>query len=118
MLTRTHLSPSSGFAPTHEVRNQAQPASGFNAFTEDAVLSAAIARDAPWAAARCAALGAVAGDEAVQELARLANRHLPRAADPRPVWQPGGLGGIPSRLAPADGTGLAARGAQPQLAHQ
>jgi putative acyl-CoA dehydrogenase len=52
------------------VRNQAQPASGFNAFTEDAVLSAAIARDAPWAAARCAALGAVAGDEAVQELAR------------------------------------------------
>ncbi len=77
MLTRTHLSPSSGFAPTHEVRNQAQPASGFNAFTGDAVLSAAIARDAPWAAARCAALGAVAGDEAVQELARLANRHLP-----------------------------------------
>jgi putative acyl-CoA dehydrogenase len=62
---------------THEVRNQAQPASGFNAFTGDAVLREAIAREAPWAAERCARLGAVAGDEAVQELARLANRHLP-----------------------------------------
>ncbi len=62
---------------THQVLNQAQPASGFNAFTGDAVLCAAIAREAPWAADRCAALGAVAGDESVQELARLANRHLP-----------------------------------------
>ncbi|SMH28978.1 acyl-CoA dehydrogenase family protein [Azospirillum agricola] len=62
---------------THTVLNQAQPASGFNAFSGDAVLRAAIDREAPWAADRCAALGAVAGDEAVQELARLANRHLP-----------------------------------------
>lgn len=62
---------------THEVRNQARPASGFNAFTGDAVLRAAIEREAPWAADRCQALGAVAGDEHVQELARLANRHLP-----------------------------------------
>ncbi|MCA0406378.1 MAG: acyl-CoA dehydrogenase family protein [Proteobacteria bacterium] len=62
---------------THHVLNQAKPAAGFNAFAGDAVLSAAIAREAPWAAERCAALGSVAGDEAVQELARLANRHLP-----------------------------------------
>jgi putative acyl-CoA dehydrogenase len=62
---------------THKVLNQAQPASGFNAFTGDAVLRAAIEREAPWAAPRCEALGAVAGDENVQELARLANRHTP-----------------------------------------
>jgi putative acyl-CoA dehydrogenase len=62
---------------THKVLNQAKPASGFNAFTGDAVLRAAIEREAPWAADRCEALGAIAGDEKVQELARLANRHLP-----------------------------------------
>ena len=62
---------------THEVRNQAQPATGFNAFSGDVVLRDAIAREAPWATEHCVALGAVAGDEEVQELARLANRHLP-----------------------------------------
>jgi putative acyl-CoA dehydrogenase len=62
---------------THQVLNQAQPASGFNAFSGDVVLRDAIARDAAWAADRCAALGAVAGEEEVQELARLANRHIP-----------------------------------------
>ena len=62
---------------THLVLNQAGPASGFNAYTGDAVLTAAIAREAPWAAARCEALGQLAGDEGVQELARLANRNLP-----------------------------------------
>jgi putative acyl-CoA dehydrogenase len=62
---------------THKVLNQARPATGFNAFTGDAVLREAIAREAPWAAERCAALGAIAGDEEIQELARLANRHLP-----------------------------------------
>lgn len=62
---------------THKVLNQAKPAAGFNAFTGDAVLRAAIAREAPWAADRCEALGAIAGDENVQELARLANRHVP-----------------------------------------
>jgi putative acyl-CoA dehydrogenase len=51
--------------------------SGFNAFVGDAVLRAAIEREAPWAADRCEALGALAGDEDVQELARLANHHLP-----------------------------------------
>ena len=62
---------------THEVRNQAVAATGFNAFSGDAVLRAAIAREAPWAAERCAALGALAGDEQVQEAARLANKHIP-----------------------------------------
>ena len=62
---------------THQVLNQASPASGFNAFSGDVVLRHAIAREAPWATDRCAALGAVAGDENVQELARLANRHIP-----------------------------------------
>ncbi|MFA7506489.1 MAG: acyl-CoA dehydrogenase family protein [Burkholderiaceae bacterium] len=71
------LAPHASRYDTHEVLNQARPASGFNAFTEDVVLREAIAREAPWAAERCAALGAVAGDEEVQELARLANRHLP-----------------------------------------
>src|ERR1700710_1333677 len=62
---------------THKVLNQARPARGFNAFTGDAVLRGAIDREASWAADRCAALGAIAGDEEVQELARLANRHPP-----------------------------------------
>ena len=62
---------------THAVLNQAEPACGFNAYTGDAVLRAAIAREAPWAQSRCAALGALAGDEQTQELARLANRHAP-----------------------------------------
>ncbi|MFT5532472.1 MAG: putative acyl-CoA dehydrogenase [Burkholderiaceae bacterium] len=62
---------------THKVVNQALPASGFNAFAGDAVIRAAIDREAPWAADRCKALGALVGDENVQELARLANRHTP-----------------------------------------
>ena len=62
---------------THVVTNQARPATGFNAFDGDKVLTAAIQREAPWAADRCSALGRLAGDEGVQELARLANRNLP-----------------------------------------
>ena len=79
-LDSSHLLPaqhSAGRYNTHEVRNQAQPMTGFNAFDGDVVLSAAVAREAPWAAARCSALGALAGDESVQDLARLANRHVP-----------------------------------------
>ena len=63
---------------THTVRNQAAPGFGFNAFVDDAVLSSAIAREAPWAAERCAALGALPGDQEVQELARLANENHPK----------------------------------------
>ncbi|MGQ0682141.1 acyl-CoA dehydrogenase family protein [Bradyrhizobium sp.] len=76
LSSNTLDSPASRYG-THEVLNQAKPATGFNAFTGDAVLRAAIEREAPWAADRCAALGAVTGDEEVQELARLANKHVP-----------------------------------------
>lgn len=76
-LSSSVLDTSASRYGTHAVFNQAQPASGFNAFSGDAVLLAAIEREAPWAAGRCEALGAVAGDERVQELARLANRHTP-----------------------------------------
>jgi putative acyl-CoA dehydrogenase len=62
---------------THVVTNQALPAWDFNAFTGDVVLRDAIAREAPWAAARCSVLGALAGDEEVQESARLANKFVP-----------------------------------------
>ena len=62
---------------THAVQNQASAAVGFNAFDGDAVLSAAVGREAPWAAARCSDLGRLAGEESVQELSRLANRNLP-----------------------------------------
>jgi putative acyl-CoA dehydrogenase len=64
-------------AATHEVRNQAAPAVGFNAFTDDAALSARVARGAAWAQAKCAAVGALAGDETMQDAARLANTHDP-----------------------------------------
>jgi hypothetical protein len=81
-LMNTSISSGAGGIPpnrysTHTVLNQAKPAIGSNAFTGDAVLRAAIDREAPWAADRCEALGAIAGDEEIQELARLANRHLP-----------------------------------------
>ncbi len=63
---------------THAVRNQAAPAWGFNAFSDDAVLRQAVQRHAPWAHDKCARLGALAGDEPVQEAARLANECEPR----------------------------------------
>ncbi|SMF02842.1 putative acyl-CoA dehydrogenase [Tistlia consotensis] len=57
--------------------NQARPATGWNAFTGDRLLAALAGRYAPWVAGRATALGALAGDAEVQELARLANRHTP-----------------------------------------
>ncbi len=62
---------------THVVNNQAAMPTGFNAFDDDTVLKAAIEREAPWAAFRCAAIGQLAGDDAVQELAHQANRNAP-----------------------------------------
>jgi putative acyl-CoA dehydrogenase len=79
-LTPEQLQPAlapTGRYVTHTVENQAAPAAGFNAFDGDAVLKGALLRDAPWAADRAAALGALAGDADVQELARLANKHAP-----------------------------------------
>ena len=62
---------------THEVRNQAAEAVGFNAFEDDEALRGRVAKAAPWATARCAEVGALAGDPAMQEAARLANEHVP-----------------------------------------
>lgn len=62
---------------THVVKNQADFPFGFNAFDDDVVLKSVIERDAPWAAAKCSAIGQLAGDEAIQELARQANRNIP-----------------------------------------
>jgi putative acyl-CoA dehydrogenase len=64
-------------AATHSVYNQAAPGTGFNAFSGDAWLSAALEREAPWARWRAQALGELAGSEHAQELARLANAHRP-----------------------------------------
>lgn len=79
-LNRLDLQPTqtgAGHYGTHIVKNQASDLLGFNAFQNDAVLSAAIQREAPWAAARCHALGELPGNAYVQDLARLANRHIP-----------------------------------------
>jgi putative acyl-CoA dehydrogenase len=62
---------------THVVKNQAALPTGFNAFEDDVVLKAAIEREAPWAASRCSAIGKLAGDDEIQELARQANRNTP-----------------------------------------
>ena len=64
-------------AATHEVFNQAAPAAGFNAFEDDVALRTLVAGHAAWAAPKCARLGAWAGDEAVQDAARLANAFEP-----------------------------------------
>lgn len=62
---------------THVVHNQAAPASGFDAFADDEALRTRLMSTAPWAADRCSAVGRLAGDAAVQDLARLANAHDP-----------------------------------------
>lgn len=62
---------------THLVKNQAALPVGFNAFDDDVVLKSSVARDAPWAAQKCSAIGYLAGSEEIQELARQANRNLP-----------------------------------------
>ena len=63
---------------THEVRNQARPPFGFNAFDDDRALSSLVAKIAPWASEKLSALGAHAGSESVQEAARLANENEPK----------------------------------------
>ncbi|WP_341646310.1 acyl-CoA dehydrogenase family protein [Thauera sp. SDU_THAU2] len=73
----TALEPAPDRYATHVVRNQAAMPTGFSAFDDDVVLKAAIEREAPWAASRCSAIGKLAGDDAVQELARQANRNDP-----------------------------------------
>jgi putative acyl-CoA dehydrogenase len=62
---------------THQVLNQARAATGWNAFSDDAVLQGVVTRSVPWVDDKAAALGKYAGDADTQELARLANRHGP-----------------------------------------
>ena len=57
--------------------NQAKAAAGWNAFSDDRLLVSIADRHAPWAKEKATKLGAHAGDEATQELARLANKHTP-----------------------------------------
>ena len=63
---------------THEVANQPGDLADYNAYAEDPALRAAVAAfGGGWAEARLTATGATVGSARVQELARLANRHLP-----------------------------------------
>ena len=64
-------------AETHKVFNQAEPCIGHNAFTGDVALRELVERHAPWSIPHATAVGALAGDEQVQDLARLANEHNP-----------------------------------------
>jgi putative acyl-CoA dehydrogenase len=62
---------------THEVRNQANPGTGWNAFSDDRLLVSITREFAPWVEDRASALGTFAGDPETQDLARLANKHGP-----------------------------------------
>jgi putative acyl-CoA dehydrogenase len=70
--------PSTDGVETHKVLNQARPCVGHNAFTGDVALRERVIGHAPWVIPNATSLGAVAGDEQVQELARLANEHHPQ----------------------------------------
>jgi putative acyl-CoA dehydrogenase len=75
-LTR-QIPPTDG-VETHLVLNQARPCVGHNAFTGDLALRELVAGQAPWVIPNATSLGALAGDEQVQDLARLANEHHPQ----------------------------------------
>ena len=62
---------------THRVLNQPESATGWNAYTDDALLVGLTQRYAPWAEEKAHSLGAFAGDPQVQDQARLANKHTP-----------------------------------------
>ena len=66
-----------GYA-THEVLNQPGALAGYNAFSSDTALRAAIdVFGADWARGLLERTGAPIGSERLQDLARQANRHLP-----------------------------------------
>ena len=63
---------------SHEVTNTPLPLAGHNGYQADAPLREALHREgAGWAEERARNLGAQVGDPEVQELSRLANRHIP-----------------------------------------
>ncbi|MGJ7498974.1 acyl-CoA dehydrogenase family protein [Variovorax sp. ZT5P49] len=63
---------------THRVFNQANACTGHNAFTGDVALRELVARHVSWSIPDATAVGALAGNEEVQDLARLANEHSPQ----------------------------------------
>ncbi len=73
----TSTVPPDGYT-THEVLNQPGTLSDYNAFTTDRPLAEAVrAFGADWAREKLEGAGAIVGSDEVQQLARLANRHLP-----------------------------------------
>lgn len=72
----THGSPGAVTTPTPFSIRRGPPMDSTR-LPGDQVLTDAIAREAPWAADRCRALGAVVGDAKAQELAHLANENIP-----------------------------------------
>ena len=70
--------PATDGVATHLVLNQARASVGHNAFSGDVALRDLVSGHAPWVVAKATELGALAGDEQVQELARLANEHNPQ----------------------------------------
>src|SRR4051794_38651399 len=65
-------------AQTHEVTNQPPPLAGFNAFTADRTLAAAVEREgAGWAEARLTAIGALVGSADIRHKAVEANANAP-----------------------------------------
>ncbi len=71
------MSQSAANSASPQALNQARAATGWNAFSDDRLLVSIADRFAPWVKEKAAKLGAYAGDEATQDLARLANRHAP-----------------------------------------
>ena len=65
------------FCTPHGCSTRLSPPPGSTPSTAMRYSTAAMSARHPGRPARCSALGALAGDEDVQELARLANRHLP-----------------------------------------
>lgn len=64
--------------PTHEVTNQVPPLEGYNAYTTDAALRAALHREGGgWGEERLQAFGEIAGGELI-EIGRLANENPPK----------------------------------------
>ena len=67
---------------THEVRNQARPSLGFNAFDSDRALSGLVAKIAPWARDKLSALGAPCRQRIRAGSSAAGQRARTEAADP------------------------------------
>jgi putative acyl-CoA dehydrogenase len=64
--------------PTHEVRNQPPPLTGYNAFDTDPALREGLEREGGgWGVDRCRDMGAVVGSEEADEHCRRAQRNVP-----------------------------------------